>query len=127
MGVKNELLICDAYRIKSKNPLPPTAVHPQVKLTFLNKYQKTIFMKNLKNLNTYKHIKVTMDCPKLLLTDYRAKDRIAYKLRKDHTGTKTLLTIKNQRITIMVMGPDESTYTEMKSPAPTNETEQDMS
>ena len=129
MGVTNEIQIRDAYRMKSKKPLPPTAVHPPVKLTFLNKYQKTIFMKNLKNLNTYKHIKVTMDCPKLLLTDYRAKDKAAYNLRKSQEGTKTLLTIKNQTITIMVMGPNQSTYTEWKCPTPTpiNEPNLDMS
>ena len=53
MGIQKETTVCDIFRIKSKSP-PPTApqiaVHEPVKITFLNKIQKSNFLKNLKNL-----------------------------------------------------------------------------
>ena len=92
------------------------AVHEPVKVTFQNSLQRSTFMKNLKNLKTYKNLKISMDCPKLLIPDYRLADQKAYDLRTQTPGTKTILTIKNQKITLLVQGANQKTFKEWKEP-----------
>ena len=96
MGIESKTNVCEIYRIKSKTP-PPTApqmaVHEPVKVAFQNSLQRSTFMKNLKNLKTYKNLKISMDCPKLLIPNYRLADQKAYDLRTQTPGTKTILTI----------------------------------
>ena len=100
MGIQKETTVCDIFRIKSKSP-PPTApqiaVHEPVKITFLNKLQKSNFLKNLKNLKTYKNLKVSIDCPSLLLPEYKTASKKAHDIRTNKPGTQTILTIKNQK------------------------------
>ena len=119
MGIESKTNVCEIYRIKSKTP-PPTApqmaVHEPVKVAFQNSFQRSTFMKNLKNLKTYKNLKISMDCPKLLIPNYRLADQKAYDLRTQTPGTKTILTIKNQKITLLVKGIDQETFKEWKEP-----------
>ena len=117
MGIQKETTVCDIFRIKSKSP-PPTApqiaVHEPVKRTFLNKLQKSNFLKNLKNLKTYKNLKVSIDCPSLLLPEYKTASKKAYDIRTNKPGTQTILTIKNQKIVILTRNEVETTYKELK-------------
>ena len=117
MGIQKETTVCDIFRIKSKSP-PPTApqiaVHEPVKITFLNKVQKSNFLKNLKNLKTYKNLKVSIDCPSLLLPEYKTASKKAYDIRTNKPGTQTILTIKNQKIVILTRNEVETTYKELK-------------
>ena len=117
MGIQKETTVCDIFRIKSKSPPPTTpqiAVHEPVKITFLNKIQKSNFLKNLKNLKTYKNLKVSIDCPSLLLPDYRSASKKAYDIRTENPGTQTILTIKNHKIVILTRNTGETTYKEFK-------------
>ena len=117
MGIQKETTVCDIFRIKSKSP-PPTApqiaVHEPVKITFLNKLQKSNFLKNLKNLKTYKNLKVSIDCPSLLLPEYKTASKKAYDIRTNKPGTQTILTIKNQKVVILTRNEVETTYKELK-------------
>ena len=117
MGIQKETTVCDIFRIKSKSPPPTTpqiAVHEPVKITFLNKIQKSNFLKNLKNLKTYKNLKVSIDCPSLLLPEYKTASKKAYDIRTNKPGTQTILTIKNQKIVILTRNEVETTYKELK-------------
>ena len=119
MGIQSKTTVCEIYRIKSKTPppkAPQMAVHEPVKVAFQNSFQRSTFMKNLKNLKTYKNLKISMDCPKLLIPDYRLADQKAYDLRTQTPGTKTILTIKNQKITLLVQGANQKTFKEWKEP-----------
>ena len=80
MKIQENFYIDEIYRLKSKTPLmpPSTAVYRPVKVRFLNKFQRSLFLKNLRNLDKFRNIKVTIDCPKALVPDYRIKDKIAY-------------------------------------------------
>ena len=79
-----------------------------------NKIQKSTFLKNLKNLKTYKNLKVSIDCPSLLLPDYRSASKKAYDIRTEKPGTQTILTIKNHKIVILTRNTGETTYKEFK-------------
>ena len=116
---------CNIFRIKSKTP-PPTApqteVHEPVKISFLTSFERKMFMKNLKNLRTYQNLKISMDCPQMLLPEYRIADKKAYDLRAQAPGTKTILTIKDQKVIILAKGPEQDTYKEWKEPVTEAET-----
>ena len=57
-----------------------------------------------------------MDCPKSLLPQYEIADKKAYELRTLTPGTKTIITIKNQKIVLLVKGIDRNTFKEWKDP-----------
>ena len=118
MGIESKISICDVFRIKSKTPpMPPkTKVHEHVKVAFQNSSERSIFMKNLKNLRKYKDLKITMDCPKILLPQYEIANRRAYDLRTLTPGTKTILTVKNQKIVLLAKFIDQNTFKEWKDP-----------
>ena len=42
-----------------------------------------------------------MDCPQMLLPEYRIADKKAYDLRAQAPGTKTILTIKDKKVIIL--------------------------
>ena len=119
MGIQSNITTCNIFRIKSKTP-PPTApkkeVHEPVKISFLTSFERKMFMKNLKNLRTYQNLKISMDCPQMLLPEYRIADKKAYDLRAQAPGTKTILTIKDQKVIILAKGPEQNTYKEWKEP-----------
>ena len=119
MGIQSNTTTCNIFRIKSKTP-PPTApkteVHEPVKISFLTNFERKMFMKNLKNLRTYQNLKISMDCPQMLLPEYRIADKKAYDIRAQAPGTKTILTIKDQKVVILAKGPEEGTYKQWKEP-----------
>ena len=119
IGIQSNITTCNIFRIKSKTP-PPTApqmeVHELVKSSFLTSFERKMFMKNLKNLRTYRNLKISMDCPQMLLPEYRIADKKAYDLRAQAPGTKTILTIKDQKVVILAKGPEEGTYKQWKQP-----------
>ena len=125
MGIQSNITTCNIFRIKSKTP-PPTApqteVHEPVKISFLTSFERKMFMKNLKNLRTYQNLKISMDCPQMLLPEYRIADKKAYDLRAQAPGTKTFLTIKDQKVIILAKGPEQNTYKEWKEPVTEAET-----
>ena len=57
-----------------------------------------------------------MDCPKSLLPQHEIADKKAYELRTLTPGTKTIITIKNQKIVLLVKGIDRNTFKEWKDP-----------
>ena len=116
MSIKSDVTICDIFRIKSKTPSMPsqTKVHEHVKIAFQNNSERSTFMKNLKNLKAYKNLKISMDCPKMLLPQYRLADKKAFEIRAKTPGAKTVLSIKNQKIVILVKEKDRKTYKEYK-------------
>ena len=118
MGIQTKVNVCDIFRIKSKTPPTPpqTRVFEHVKVAFQNSFKRSIFMKNLKNLKNYKNLKIAMDCPKSLLPQYEIADKKAYELRTLTPGTKTIITIKNQKIVLLVKGIDRNTFKEWKDP-----------
>ena len=63
-----------------------------------------------------------MDCPQMLLPEYRIADKKAYDLRAQAPGTKTILTIKDQKVIILAKGPEQNTYKEWKEPITEAET-----
>ena len=68
-------------------------------------------MKNLKNLKAYRNLKISMDCPQMLLPQYKIAEEKAYDLRAQEVqspGTKTILTIKYQKIKILLKGKDQN-------------------
>ena len=102
ISIKSDVTICDIFRIKSKTPSMPsqTKVHEHVKIAFQNNSERSTFMKNLKNLKAYKNLKISMDCPKMLIPQYRLADQKAFEIRAQTPGAKTVLSIKNQKIVI---------------------------
>ena len=116
MSIKSDVTICDIFRIKSKTPSMPsqTKVHEHVKIAFQNNSERSTFMKNLKNLKAYKNLKISMDCPKMLLPQYRLADQKAFEIRAKTPGAKTVLSIKNQKIVIFVQEKGKKTYKEYK-------------
>ena len=125
IGIQSNITTCNIFRIKSKTP-PPTApqmeVHELVKSSFLTSFERKMFMKNLKNLRTYQNLKISMDCPQMLLPEYRIADKKAYDLRAQAPGTKTILTIKDQKVIILAKDPEQNTYKEWKEPVTEAET-----
>ena len=79
-------------------------------------------MKNLKNLKTYRNLKISMDCPQMLQPEYKIAEEKAYRLRAQSPGTKTILTIKDQKIIILLKGKDQNNYKEWKEPITNPET-----
>ena len=116
MSIKSDVTICDIFRIKSKTPSMPsqTKVHEHVKIAFQNNSERSTFMKNLKNLKAYKNLKISMDCPKMLLPQYRLADKKAFEIRAKTPGAKTVLSIKNQKIVIFVQEKGKKIYKEYK-------------
>ena len=55
-----------------------------------------------------------MDCPKMLQPEYRLADQKAFELRAKNPGTKTVLSIKNQKIVIFVQEKGKKIYKEHK-------------
>ena len=125
MGIQSNTTVCEIFRIKSKTP-PPTApqmtVHEPVKIAFLTSFERKTFMKNLKNLKTYRNLKISMDCPQMLLPQYKIAEEKAYDLRTQNPGTKTILTIKDQKIKILLKGKNQNNYKEWKEPITEAET-----
>ena len=119
MGIQSNTTVCEIFRIKSKTP-PPTApqmtVHEPVKIAFLTSFERKTFMKNLKNLKAYRNLKISMDCPQMLLPQYKIAEKKAYDLRAQSPGTKTILTIKDQKIITLLKGKDQNNYKEWKEP-----------
>ena len=119
MGIQSNTTVCEIFRIKSKTP-PPTApqmtVHEPVKIAFSTSSERKTFMKNLKNLKAYRNLKISMDCPQMLLPQYKIAEEKAYGLRAQSPGTKTILTIKDQKIIILLKGKDQNNYKEWKEP-----------
>ena len=117
MGIQSTTTVCEIFRIKSKTP-PPTApqmtVHEPVKIAFLTSSERKTFMKNLKNLKAYRNLKICMDCPQMLLPQYKIAEEKAHELRTQNPGTKTILTIKDQKIIILRKGKDQNNYKEWK-------------
>ena len=74
------------------------------------------FMKNLKNLKAYRNLKISMDCPQMLLPQYKIAEEKAYELRTKNPGSKTILTIKDQKIRILLKGKNQNNYKEWKEP-----------
>lgn len=116
MKIQENFYIDEIYRLKSKTPLmpPSTAVYRPVKVRFLNKFQRSLFLKNLRNLDKFRNIKVTIDCPKALVPDYRIKDKIAYDIRTETPSTKTIVTIKNRKIVVLTKRESETKYSVLK-------------
>ena len=125
MGIESKTTVCEAFRIKSKTP-PPTApkmtVHEPVKIAFLTGFERKTFMKNLKNLKEFRNLKISMDCPQMLLPQYKIAEEKAYEIRTQNPGAKTILMIKDQKIIILLKGKDQNNYKEWKEPMTEEET-----
>ena len=125
MGIQSNTTVCEIFRIKSKTP-PPTApqmtIHEPVKIAFLTSFERKNFMKNLKNLKAYRNLKISMDCPQMLQPQYKIAEEKAYDLRTQNPGTKTILTIKDQKIIILLKGKDQNNFKEWKEPITDAET-----
>ena len=121
MGLQSKTTVCEIFRIKSKNP-PPTApqteIFEPVKIAFLTSFERKMFMKNLKNLTEYRNLKISMDCPQLLLPEYKTANKKAFDIRTQNPGTKTILTINDQKVIILFKCQGQNTYKEWKEPVP---------
>ena len=121
MGLQSKTTVCEIFRIKSKNP-PPTApqteIFEPVKIAFLTSFERKMFMKNLKNLTEYRNLKISMDCPQLLLPEYKTANKKAFDIRTHNPGTKTILTINDQKVIILFKCQGQKTYKEWKEPVP---------
>ena len=119
MGIQSKTTVCEIFRIKSKNP-PPTApqteIFEPVKIAFLTSFERKLFMKNLKNLTEYRNLKISMDCPQLLLPEYKTANKKAFDIRTQNPGTKTILTINDQKVIILFKCQGQNTYKEWKEP-----------
>jgi hypothetical protein len=63
-------------------------IHEPVKIAFLTSFERKTFVKNLKNLKTYRNLKISMDCPQMLLPQYKIAGEKAYGLRAQSPGTR---------------------------------------
>ena len=61
IGIKDQVSIMDIYRIRTRNNANYKGknTHQPCRVTFMNRFQKGIFLTNLKNLDKYKNIKVS--------------------------------------------------------------------
>ena len=66
----------------------------------MNRFEKGIFLANLKNLDKYKNIKVTADIPPALQAEYKRLNRIAFEIRSEDQTTKTRINIKGSGLII---------------------------
>ena len=57
-----------------------------------------------------------MDCPQMLLPQYKIAEEKAFQLRAKSPGSKTILTIKDQKIIILLKGKNQNNYKEWKEP-----------
>ena len=115
MQITEELFISDIFRLNLRiQPSPPSKqIFRPVKICFQHKYYKQLFLKNLKNLRQIKNLKITMDCPKKLLPEYRIKEKEAYDIRSGDRKIRTLLAIKNRKIVILAKKANERSYSEI--------------
>ena len=63
-----------------------------------------------------------MDCPQMLLPQYKIAEEKAYQIRTQNPGAKTILTIKDQKLIILLKGKDQNNYKEWKEPITDAET-----
>ena len=70
----------------------------------------------LPQTKVHDHVKIAfqMDCPKMLLPQYRLADQKAFEIRAKTPGAKTVLSIKNQKIVIFVQEKGKKIYKEYK-------------
>ena len=115
MKIKDQCKIANIYRLKPmENPGYTQGSFPPVKVEFLSKIDKSIFMANLKNLKDagleHKVIKVGPDVIKPLQNDYFLLDKKAYDIRKALPGTKTKVVIKQFQYCLLVKKPGKNSF-----------------
>ena len=114
IGIKDETKIIDVYRLRGgkTDEYSGRSVFLPVKVTFSSKFDIGLVFKNLKNLKDFKSIKVNRDYPRLLLDDFKKLDRVAWKIRQDHSGSKTNIRIKNSKLVLFVKKSNEPHFQE---------------
>ena len=115
MKIKDQCKIANIYRLKPmENPGYTQGSFPPVKVEFLSKIDKSIFMANLKNLKDagleHKVIKVGPDVIKPLQNDYFLLDKKAYDIRKALPGTKTKIVIRQFQYCLLVRKPGKNSF-----------------
>ena len=115
MKIKDQCKIANIYRLKPmENPGYTQGSFPPVKVEFLSKIDKSIFMANLKNLKDagleHKVIKVGPDVIKPLQNDYFLLDKKAYDIRKALPGTKTKVVIRQFQYCLLVKKPGKNSF-----------------
>jgi hypothetical protein len=86
---------------------------PTLAMSFLSKIECVAFMRSLKNLSKSKdfaQVNVSRDFPPSMREKQQELDQRAFEMRKK--GCKTLITVKNLDLVLLVKGKDEQNFSE---------------
>ena len=116
LEIEEQVLVTDIYRLKTKNPetYKGKNLFLPVKVTFVSKFNKGLFLSRLKKLEKFKSIKVSSDIPPLLLSDYKRLDSVAFRLRSESKGTKTRIYIIGSKLALFSKPPDGTNFQELE-------------
>ena len=106
LNLSEQLKIDDIYRILPKEASGGDDYIPPIRVSFIGKLDREIFMANLSKLKDGEfrnlNLKIGYDYPKSMLPLFRNLDEKAYAFRKKHLHSKTRIVQKDLTLVLLV-------------------------
>ena len=115
LDIADNCWVDDVYRLKSKEPqniIRGRSLFSPVKVDFISKQDKFLFMSKLKNLKNspFGTLRIGQSVVQMLKKEYNELDKVAFDLRTDTPGTKTKIFIKDYKYCLAAKKPNEREF-----------------
>ena len=116
LKISQDVKISDICRLKSNQNVTKKAKSEflPTKVEFSTRFEKGLFFSKLKDLKTFKEIRVSSDIPKILLEQYKKLDKMGYDIRQLEPDTKYRISLKGQDLSLFIKKDNEKNFQEVE-------------
>ena len=116
LKISQDVKISDICRLKSNQNVAKKAKSEflPTKVESSTRFEKGLFFSKLKDLKTFKEIRVSSDIPKILLGQYKKLDKMGYDIRQLEPDTKYRISLKGQDLSLFIKKDNEKNFQEVE-------------